>query len=154
MANETNISRCYSNRPHQQKRLSAPVNHREELGTGGKSPVQLVHINGWRRYSFFLFSKQFLSYHWLRRNEMLIWLIFHLFGNLSDNNWRQYHLSILRYFQFNEVSQGWRCLRIRMPTNQVPCRTKGISNLHCALHMHMLTNAKSVVTFEIGLIPW
>ena len=36
-----------------------------------------------------------------------------------------YHLSILRYFQFNEVSQGWRCLRIRMPTDQVPCKTIG-----------------------------
>ena len=65
-----------------------------------------------------------------------------------------YHLSILRYFQFNEVSQGWRRLRIRMPTDQVPCKTIGISNLHCALHTHMLTNAKSVVTFEIGVIPW
>ena len=57
--------------------------------------------------------------------------------------WRQlttillvYHLSILRYFQFNEVSQGWRCPRIRIPTDQVPCKTIGISNLHCALHTH------------------
>ena len=42
-----------------------------------------------------------------------------------------------------------------MPTDQVPCKTIGISNLHCALHTHMLTNAKSVVlTFEIGVIPW
>ena len=55
-----------------------------------------------------------------------------------------YHLSILRYFQFNEGSQGWRCLPIRVPTDQVPCKTIGISNLHCALHTHMLTNAKSV----------
>ena len=93
----------------------------------------------------------------LKRDEMLTWLIFHLFGNLSDNNWRQFyivcHLSILRYFQFNEVSQGWRCLRIRMPTDQVPCKTIGISNLHCALHMHMPTNARSAITFEIGVIP-
>ena len=65
-----------------------------------------------------------------------------------------YCLSILRYFQFSEVSQGWRCLRIRMPTDQVPCKTKGISNLLCALHTHMLTNAISVVIFEIGVIPW
>ena len=94
----------------------------------------------------------------LRRDEMLTWLIFHLFGNLSDNNLTTillvYHLSILRYFQFNEVSQGWRCLRISMPTDQVPCKTIGISNLHCALHTHMLTNAKSVLTSEIGVIPW
>ena len=41
-----------------------------------------------------------------------------------------------------------------MPTDQVPCKTIGISNLHCALHTHMLTNAKSVLTFEIGVIPW
>ena len=41
-----------------------------------------------------------------------------------------------------------------MPTDQVPCKTMGISNLHCALHTHMLTNAKRVLTFEIGVIPW
>ena len=46
---------------------------------------QLVHIKGWRRFSFFMFSKQFLFVS-LRRDEMLTWLIFHLFGNLSDNN--------------------------------------------------------------------
>ena len=40
------------------------------------------------------------------------------------------------------------------PTDQLPCKTIGISNLHYALHTHMLTNAKSVVTFEIGVIPW
>ena len=34
--------------------------------------------------------------------------------------------------------------------DQVPCKTKGISNLHCELHTHMLTNDKSVFTFEIG----
>ena len=60
----------------------------------------------------------------------------------------------MRYFQFNEVSQEWRCLRIRMPTDQIQCKTIGISNLHCALHTHMPTNAKSVLTFEIGVIPW
>ena len=41
-----------------------------------------------------------------------------------------------------------------MPTDQVPCKTKGISNLLCALHTHMLTIAKSVVSFEIGVILW
>ena len=41
-----------------------------------------------------------------------------------------------------------------MPTDQVPYKTIGISNLHCALHTHMLTNAISVSTFEIGVIPW
>ena len=40
------------------------------------------------------------------------------------------------------------------PTDQIPCITIGISNLHCALHTYMLTNAKSVVNFEIGIIPW
>ena len=40
-----------------------------------------------------------------------------------------------------------------MPTDQVPCKTIGISYLQCALHTHMLTNAKSVLTFEIGVIP-
>ena len=60
----------------------------------------------------------------------------------------------MRYFQFNEGSQGWRCLRISVPMDQIPCKTIGISNLHCALHTHTLTNAKSIVTFEIGIIPW
>ena len=48
-----------------------------------------------------------------------------------------------------------------MPTDQdaydqVPCKTIGISNLHGALHTHMLTNARSVLTFEIlvGVVPW
>ena len=48
---------------------------------------QLVHIKGWRRYSFFHVFKTILIVS-LRRNKMLTWLIFHLFGNLSDNNWR------------------------------------------------------------------
>ena len=52
---------------------------------------QLGYAKGSRRYSFFfMFSKQFLSYH-KRRNEVLTWLLFYLFGNLSDNNWRQFH---------------------------------------------------------------
>ena len=38
-----------------------------------------------------------------------------------------------------------------MLTDQVPCKTIGISNLHCALHTQMLKNSKSVVTFEIGV---
>ena len=42
---------------------------------------------------------------------------------------------------------------MEVPTDQVPCKTIGISYLHCALHTHMLTNAKSVSTFEIGVIP-
>ena len=41
-----------------------------------------------------------------------------------------------------------------MPTDQVLCKTIGISNLHCALHTRMLTNAKSILNFEIGVIPW
>ena len=36
--------------------------------------------------------------------------------------------------------------------DQVPCKTIGISK-HCALHTHMLTNAKIDITFEIGIIP-
>ena len=64
-----------------------------------------------------------------------------------------YHLSILRYFQFNEVSQGWRRLRIRMPRIRYRVKLYGFL-IYTALHTHMLTNAKSVVTFEIGIIPW
>ena len=46
---------------------------------------QLVHIKGWRHYNFFCVFKTILIVS-LRRDEMLTWLIFHLFGNLSDNN--------------------------------------------------------------------
>ena len=45
----------------------------------------------------------------------------------------------------------WSKSGVEVPTDQVPCKTIGISNLHCALHTHMLTNAKSVLTFEIGV---
>ena len=119
---------------------------------------QLVHIKGCRRYSFFFLCFQNNSYRIIKKgwNVDLVDI-----SSVWQFIWQQlttilleYHLSILRYFQFNEVSQGWRCLRIRMPTDQVPCKTIGISNLHCVLHTHMVTNAKSVVTFEIGVIPW
>ena len=40
---------------------------------------QLVHIKGWRRYSFFYVFKT-IPIVSLRRDEMLTWLIFHLFG--------------------------------------------------------------------------
>ena len=41
----------------------------------------------------------------------------------------------------------------QVPTEQLPCKARGISNLHCALHMRMLpANAKNVITFEIGII--
>ena len=42
-----------------------------------------------------------------------------------------------------------------MPTDQVGLLSKtiGISNEHCALHTPMLSRAKSVLTFEIGVIP-
>ena len=46
---------------------------------------QLVHIKGWRGYSFFHVFKTILIVS-LRRDEMLAWLILHLFGNLSDSN--------------------------------------------------------------------
>ena len=43
----------------------------------------------------------------------------------------------------------------QVPTKLVPCKTIiVISNSHSALHTHMLTNAKSVLTFEIGIILW
>ena len=118
---------------------------------------QLVHIKGWRCYSFFS-CFQNNSYCIIKKgwNVDLINV-----SSVLQFIWQQlttillvYHLSILRYFQFNEVSQGWRCLRIRMPMDQVPCKTMGICNLHCALHTPMLTRAKSVLTFEIGIIPW
>ena len=42
---------------------------------------------------------------------------------------------------------------MEVPTDQVPCKTTGISNLHCALHTHIVTNAKSVLTFETFEVP-
>ena len=87
---------------------------------------------------------------------MLIWLIFHLFGNLSDNSWRQFHwYTIYRSWDsFNsmKVVRGAGAYGSNVPTDQIPCKTIGISNLHCALHTHMLTNVKSIVVSEIGVI--
>ena len=56
--------------------------HETDFGILLVASHQLVHIKGWRRYSF-------LKTHFivsLRRDEMLTWLIFHLFGN-----WRQFY---------------------------------------------------------------
>ena len=58
------------------------------LMVGGKSPV-----GAYKRVEalqFFHVFKTILTVS-LRRDEMLNWLIFHLFGNLSDNNWRQFY---------------------------------------------------------------
>ena len=64
-----------------------------------------------------------------------------------------YHLSILRYFQFNEL--GWRFLRIKVRTEQVPCKNyRDFSDLHCELHTQMPANAKGALNFEIGIVPW
>ena len=54
---------------------------------GGKSPV-----GAYKRVEalqFFHAFKTILIVS-LRRDEMLTWLIFHLFGNLSDTNWWQF----------------------------------------------------------------
>ena len=78
-------------------------------GRGGKSPVgAYTKGTGWRRYSFFMFSKQFLSIIKKGWNVDLIDI-----SSVWQFIWQQlttislvFHLSILRYFQFNEVSQG------------------------------------------------
>ena len=108
---------------------------------------QLRYTKGWRRYSFFMFSKQFLSYHKERIKCWPGWYFICLVIYLTtiDDNFISIPFIILRYFQFHEVSQGWSFVRISVPTDQVPCKTIGISKLHCALHTHMLTNAKSVL---------
>ena len=46
---------------------------------------QLVHTKGVEALQFFDVFKTILIVS-LRRDEMLTWLIFYLFGNLSDNN--------------------------------------------------------------------
>ena len=50
---------------------------------GGKSPVDAYERV--EALQFFHVFKPILIVS-LRRDEMLTWLIFHLFGNLSDNN--------------------------------------------------------------------
>ena len=37
---------------------------------------------------------------------------------------------------------------MEVPTEEVPCLTTGIFNLHCASHSHMLTKANSVVLLK------
>ena len=54
---------------------------------GGKSPVDAY--TRVEALHFFHVFKPILIVS-LRRDEMLTWLIFHLFDNLSDNNWRQF----------------------------------------------------------------
>ena len=50
---------------------------------GGKSPVG-VYKKGGGVTVFLCFQNN--SYRVIRRDEVFTWLIFHLFGNLSDNN--------------------------------------------------------------------
>ena len=87
------------------------------LGSGGKSPVgaykmveALQFFSGFQNNSNCIIKKGW--------NVDLVDI-----SSVWQFIWQQlttillvYHLSILQYFQFNEVSQGWRCLRIRMPT--------------------------------------
>ena len=116
---------------------------------------QLRYTKGWRRYSFFMFLKQFLSYHTIGVKCWPGWYFICLAIYLTtiDDNFISIPFIDLAIFSI-QWSQGWRFLQINVPTDQVPCKTIGISNLHCALHTHLLTNAKSVVSFEIGIIQW
>ena len=71
--------------------ICKPLKHRLIVAKGhpgGKSPV-----GAFRRVEalqFFHVFKTILIVS-LRRDEMLTWLIFHPFGNLSDNNWRHFY---------------------------------------------------------------
>ena len=95
------------------------------------SSHQLGYTKRWGRYCFFFFffhfSKQFLSYH-----------------KEGVKCWPGWNFICLVDECVSEVSQGWRFLWISIPTDQVLCKSIRISDSHCALRTHMLTNAKSV----------
>ena len=64
---------------------------RRDLIHGGKSPVgEYKRVEALQFFFFFFFFFMFAKKKNLivspRRDKMLTWLIFHLFGNLSDNN--------------------------------------------------------------------
>ena len=112
---------------------------------------QLGYAKGWRRYSFFLFTKQFLLYHTEGMKFWPAWyfICFAIYLTTNDGNFISIPFIDLAIFSIQ-----WSKLVVEVPMDQVPCKTIGISYLYCVLHTHMLTNAKSVLTFEIGVIPW
>ena len=81
-------------------------------------------------------------------------ICFSIYLTTIDDNFISIPLINLAIFSIQWSKSGWKFQRINVPTDQVPCKTIGISNLHCALHTHMLTIAKSVLSFEIGVILW
>ena len=103
---------------------------------------QFRYIKGWRRYSFFMFSKQFLSYH-KEGVKLPGWYFICLVIYLTTIN--DIFISI-QFINLAIFSIPWSKSGVEVPTDQVLCKTMGISKLHCALHTHMLTNAKSVLT--------
>ena len=74
----------------------------------GKSPV-----GAYKRVEalqFLVFSKQFLLYHWEGMKSWPGWYFICLaiyLATIDGNFISIYHLLILPYFQFNEISQGY-----------------------------------------------
>ena len=73
---------------------------------------------------------------------------------IIDDSFISIPLIDLVIFSIQWIKSGVEVSTGQVPTEQVPCKTIEFSNLHCALHMHVLTNAKSVLTFKIGIITW
>ena len=118
---------------------------------------QLVHIKGWRRYSFF-YVFQNDSYRIIKKGWNVdlvdIFICLAIYLTSIDGNFISTPFIDLAIFSIQWRKSGVEVTTDQGPTDQIPCKSIGISDLHCALHPHMLTNAKSVVTFEIGVIPW
>ena len=105
---------------------------------------------------FLMFSKQFLLYH---KEGVKCWpgwyfICLVIYVTTIDDSFISIPFTDLEIFSIQWIKSGVKVPTVQVPTEQVPCKTTGISNLHSALHTHMLTNAKSAVTFEIGIIHW
>ena len=108
------------------------------------------YAKGWSCYSFSMFSKQFLLYH---KEGVKCWpgwyfIFLEIYLATIDDSFISIPFIDLEIFSIQWIKSGVEVPTAQVPTEQVAWKTIGISNLHRALHTHILTNAKSVGTLK------
>ena len=92
---------------------------------GGKSPVG-VYKKGGGVTVFFMFSKQFLSYYKERMQCLPGWyfISFVIYLTTIDNN-----IMSIPFIDLAIFSIQWSKSGVEVPTDQVPCKTIGITGI-------------------------
>ena len=131
--------------------------HLEQDTPGLKSPVGLYkNVEALQFFFFFFFFffhvfKTLLLYH---KEKVKCWpgwyfICLLIYLTAIDASFISNTFIDSAIFSIQWVKSG-----VAVPTDQVPGKTIVISNLHCALHMHMLKNAISVLSLELGIIRY